>query len=195
MSSISQDAWDEICVNPHQSQVEEGRQEGREAGLKAGYVDGYKIGRTKGIEFGMELGFIRGFLNTVEANLETSPDDDAERNERLRKRVDALREAIDDDFPDPGTLFANAQTKGVAHDDNNDSEDSTVPDVTDIMGAMQRMRAKFKVLTVQLKLPHFSLNQIMADAALFEEKEGTHIVATKTDLATSIDSKTMVSEW
>ena len=160
MSANSQDAWDEICVNPHQSNMELGRMEGREAGLRAGFNDGFALGRTKGIEFGMELGFIRGFLNTVEIKVRTSQDD-AARNERLLQRVDGLRRAIDE-FPGPDIMFANTMNDD-ANDEKNDSESASK--ATDIVGSMQRIRAKFKVLTAQLKIPHFSLMQVMADAA------------------------------
>jgi len=180
--SVEQDTWDEICVNPHQSHIDTGRQEGREAGLRAGFKDGFTLGRTKGIEFGMELGFITGFLNTVERRIQSSQEDDAARNERLQKKVGDLRRAIDD-FPSPDNMFANAMNDNDAQDDS----EAAVSSGTDIIRSMQRIRAKFKVLAVQLKIPHFSLNQVMADAALVEN--------TSSALAITNSAKHRPSEW
>ena len=35
----------------------------------------------------------------------------------------------------------------------------------DVAGKMQRIRARFKLVTVQLGIPHFSLKQVMDEAA------------------------------
>lgn len=191
-SSNSQDAWDEICVNPHQSQIDVGRQEGRAAGLEAGFNEGYSLGRTKGIEFGMELGFIHGFLDSIQRLIQAhSQESDTTRNERLQTRVDVLRKAIED-FPTPDTMFAATQTdndaKNGEEDSKNDSEDMHVSDGMDIVGFMQRIRAKFKVLCVQMKLPHhLSLKQVM-----------TEVVAAETDVDEPVatdDSQNTTSEW
>jgi hypothetical protein len=56
--------------------------------------------------------------------------------------------------------------------------DDSEANATDIMGALQRIRAKFKVLTVQLKMPHYSLKQVLADAArdeIEEEEYTSHV--------------------
>ena len=163
MPSDSEDAWDDIFLNPHESHMELGRQDGREAGLHAGFKDGHALGRTKGIEFGMELGFIRGFLNTIEHG-EMESNQDAARVQRIQKGVEGLRRAIDD-FPAPDTVFASAMNSKHRPGDN------TEANAMDIMGALQRIRAKFKVLTVQLKIPHYSLKQVLVDAARDEVKE------------------------
>jgi hypothetical protein len=170
MPSDNEDAWDDIFLNPHESHVELGRQDGREAGLHAGFKDGYALGRTKGIEFGMELGFIRGFLNTIE-NGDLESGQDAARVERIQKGVEDLRRAIDD-FPSPDAVLTSRMNS--KHSLGDDSE----ANATDIMGALQRIRAKFKVLTVQLKMPHYSLKQVLADAArdeIEEEEYTSHV--------------------
>jgi hypothetical protein len=191
-SSNSQDAWDEICVNPHQSQIDVGRQEGRAAGLEAGFNEGYSLGRTKGIEFGMELGFILGFLDSVQNRIQAdSQENDTTRNERLQTRVDGLRKAIEG-FPTTDTIFAATQTDNDAKDEDevskNDSEGMPVSDGMNIVGSMQRIRAKFKVLCVQLKLPaHLSLKQVM-----------TEVVAAETDVDEPVatdDSQITMPEW
>jgi hypothetical protein len=194
MPSNSKDAWDDICLNPHESDMDLGRQEGRQAGLQAGFQDGYALGRTKGIEFGMELGFIRGFLNTIEhSKWESSLVEPARVVERIQKGVSDLRRAIDD-FPSPDTMFASTMN-------HKDSKDDSEANATDIMGALQRIRAKFKVLTLQLKIPHYSLKQIMADAARVDEQDRAFHVGGATSNASGSGGKLLhesqgeSSEW
>ena len=170
-------SWDDICINPHQTEIDSGREEGQIAGLQAGFNDGFALGRTKGIEFGMELGFMRGFLNTVEAKL---------LNERLQKKVEELRQAIDN-FPSLDAI--KTMNKEETYMEEDDSETVVVPGSLDILGSMQRIRAKFKVLTVQLKIPQFSLKQVMDDANRMESGE-THIKRNNAD-----GSQGVLSEW
>jgi hypothetical protein len=177
--------------------VELGREEGRQAGLQAGYKDGLSLGRTKGIEFGMELGFIRGFLNTVEhtqweSSLIKGQEFEEQQQQqqravvaqRIQKGLQDLRQAIED-FPSPDAIFASSTMNNDNHNNENDSEEEAAAqataNATDVMGALQRIRAKFKVLTVQLKIPHYSLHQVMSDAAVHvvddEEKERTGVAS------------------
>lgn len=142
-------SWDDICINPHQTEIDSGREEGQIAGLQAGFNDGFALGRTKGIEFGMELGFMRGFLNTVESKL---------LNERLQKKVEELRQAIDN-FPSLDAIKTMNKEETYVQEDA--SETVVAPGSLDILGSMQRIRAKFKVLTVLLKVPQFSLKAVM----------------------------------
>ena len=171
-----QDAWDDISVNPHQTEIDLGRAEGQIAGLQAGFNDGFALGRTKGIEFGMELGFVRGFLNTVEA-----------KNERLQKKVEELRHAIDD-FPSLDAIKT-VKKEEETYSEEDDSEAVVMAGNLDILGSMQRIRAKFKVLTVQLKVSQFSLKQVMDDANRMGSEE-THIRHNNVDV-----SQGMSSEW
>lgn len=177
-------SWDDICINPHEAEIESGRKEGQIAGLQAGFNDGFALGRTKGIEFGMELGFIRGFLNTVEAK--------PLLNERLEKKIEELRQAIDD-FPSLDAIKKtdkeDEETYMYRRED--DSEAVVVSGSLDILGSMQRIRAKFKVLTVQLKAPQFSLKHVMDDANRTESDGETPIIRRKN----ADDSQGLSSEW
>lgn len=194
MSSVDQEAWDEICVSPHQSQIDAGRREGRATGLLTSFNDGFVLGRQKALEFGTELGFILGCIRTVERNIQPCQDDDVERTERLQKRIDELRRAIDD-FPSPDAIFANSlNNSNTDIDVNNDTERVHVSDGIDIIGSMQRIRAKFKVLTTILKIPHFSLMHVMADASLTESKEEPGNIEESDRRATSI-SNNATQEW
>jgi hypothetical protein len=168
--SNSQDTWDEICNFPHQAQIDVGRQEGRQAGLQAGFNDGFALGRTKGMEFGMELGFIRGFLNTVEAKLQSNGQGDVAKTERLQKKLDELHRATDD-FPSSETMFESTTKEGDSYSEEDDSEVVAGTHGTDVMGSMQRIRAKFKVLTAQLKVSQYSLKQVMDDTSTTKSKE------------------------
>lgn len=163
--------WDDVCLDPYAAAQEQGRQEGREAGLVAGYRDGYDLGVTKGVEAGMEVGFWKGVLPALH-ELGGS-------NERAQKTLDDLERALDN-FPDPDAVFANidAQTGVEQHhdekivdndrteqvgDDNDDSEKVGENDGVDIQKSLQAIRARFKLLTVQLGIPYFSLKQVMED--------------------------------
>lgn len=194
----SQDDWDEICVNPHQSHMNAGRHEGREAGLQAGFKDGFALGRTKGIEFGMELGFIRGFINSVESKIQSSSQEDVARNERLQKRVDDLRRAIDE-FPSADSMFANTINDDVPNNED-DSETADASESTDLMGSMQRIRAKFKVLAAQLKIPHYSLKQVMTDAVQGNGEESRKHIGDDPNMSSegqkmTGESQNISSEW
>ena len=148
-------AWDNVCLNPHECELEEGRRQGREAGLEAGYREGYALGRTNGIEYGMEIGFIRGIVNFLKGQ-------SFENNERITKTVDDLARALDD-FPSPEEVFLEARLQaGTLQALNDDSEQSVESsEDLDIRGKLQRIRALFKLLMVQLGMPHLSLKQVM----------------------------------
>jgi len=155
------DAWDNLCINPFQSAIEAGRRQGREDGGKAGFEEGYQLGRTTALDYGMEIGFIRGVLTVI---LEQE-----QSNARIKKSLDSLRNALDE-FPDPDKMFREAQDSGslitALKDQTNDSEMEPAEDhELDIAGKMERIRARFKLVTVQLGIPHFSLKQVMDEAA------------------------------
>ena len=77
------DAWDDICINPHEDNLVEGRREGHEAGLKKGYNDGLDLGAAKGVEFGMEIGFIRKSCQLLAAR-------DSNQGDNLLRRLMTL---------------------------------------------------------------------------------------------------------
>lgn len=131
---MNDDAWDDICVNPHESELAVGRTEGHEAGLKSGYNDGLDLGMTKGVEYGIEVGFIRKSCELLALR-------DSEG--KFTARIDDILEALAS-FPEPEQIF---------HEDGEEK--------VDLQHQMQRIRAKFKVLTTQLKLPQYSLKRIM----------------------------------
>eukprot|EP00567_Pseudictyota_dubia_P013354 CAMPEP_0197444246 /NCGR_PEP_ID=MMETSP1175-20131217/9779_1 /TAXON_ID=1003142 /ORGANISM="Triceratium dubium, Strain CCMP147" /LENGTH=178 /DNA_ID=CAMNT_0042975005 /DNA_START=164 /DNA_END=700 /DNA_ORIENTATION=+ len=139
--------FEDLCLDPYKESLERGRDEGREAGLRAGFTDGRSLGRTKGLEFGVELGYMRG---VAVALLESSQFSDAETRGKSDKIQKTLRELVDaiDAFPSPDEMFS--RTNGF--------------EKLDVAGMLQRIRAKFKLLTVQLKLPQLSLTRVMNGA-------------------------------
>ena len=168
-------AWDDLCTNPHRQIQEEGQERGRQDGSISGYNEGYTIGRTTAMSNGMEIGFIQGVLAylTTECNLSAILIDD-EKRERAQKSIHNLKIAIIE-FPSPDILIQQRASKDptVTQDEgnvsnnnnnnnnnNNDDDDNTNSKI-DISNQLQRIRARFKLLLVQLGLSHVSLKHLM----------------------------------
>lgn len=158
MTESFDDAWDRLCIDPFQSAFEEGRAQGKDDGERAGFREGYKLGSVTAIEYGMEIGFARGVINAIE-KLNCDTEDD-----RIRQSVQKLRTAIDD-FPGPEQIFQ--KEKHASNQINTDSEqeiNEMDEEGVDVEGKMQRIRARLKLLTVQLGMPRLSLKSVMDDA-------------------------------
>jgi hypothetical protein len=139
---MNDDAWDYICVNPHESHLVEGRKEGHVAGLKKGYDDGLDLGCNKGVKFGIEVGFLRKSCELLAAK--------DKGGQSAPKIHDILR--LLNAFPRPDMLF---------HQHGNEN--------IDLHNELQRIRAKFKVLTTQLKIPQYSLKRVLT-----QDNESSH---------------------
>ena len=139
--TMNDNAWDDLFANPHQSAHELGCSEGHIGGLHQGFVDGQKLGTTKGVEYGMELGFLKGILYGIE--MQRLPAVELEKQEKVRTSVKELQHMIQT-FPSPEELFH-----------VNDAERM------DIATRLQRIRAKYKLLTVQLHIPYITLKDVM----------------------------------
>lgn len=187
------EAWENLCIHPHQVEQEEGRRQGREAGSKAGFVQGYRLGRTTALDYGMEIGFIRGVLTALEEHGDEQPAGagNATVQQRIRKSMISLRGALDE-FPGPDVVFQSqaAQPGRAAMGDqtnifDSDGEHNPVEDDADssldVAGTMQLIRVRFKLLTVQLGIPHFSLKQIMDEAARASSNAGINEIESKSD--------------
>lgn len=158
------DVWDSLCTNPHLKVQQDGRERGRQDGSIGGYNEGYNIGRTTALSNGMEVGFIQGVLlylmteGSLSAILEEN-----EKVERARKSIQLLQIALDE-FPAPDTLIIDRstenQTIGETNGDNNDNVDN-INTANDISKKLQRIRARFKLLMVQIGLSHVSLQKLM----------------------------------
>ena len=185
--------FEDLCLDPFQSNFDEGHREGRAAGLQAGFNEGRKLGQQKAIEVGIELGYMRGVAEAIrqailvpssassdDSDLNPSNDADAthRRMEKVGKSADELLSMIDA-FPSPDEIF-HQQTNQTTDDSegrvgqqplSNDTEVSDSEQIiapsggpVDISGRMQRIRAKFKLLCVQLKMPEIGLTKVMEDA-------------------------------
>ena len=152
------DAWDNLCMNPHRQTQEDGREHGRYDGSVAGYNEGYNIGRTTAMSNGMEIGFIQGILAylTTEPNLSTILKDTVKVN-RAQKSIQNLQMAINE-FPSVNVLMERTP-------DDINFIDSNTNDSIDISNTLQRIRARFKLLMVQLGLSHLSLKQLLDTAS------------------------------
>jgi hypothetical protein len=181
MAASDDQDWDDFCLDPFRSAREDGERLGEEAGLEAGFREGHGLGIITGTEYGMELGFYKGVCSAVAAHQEVLED-------RTKKTVADLRLALDD-FPGPDQVFRERQQQqhqdqhtnddeGHEHgqhaaephgDDDDDSEHpaaaSNSSSEANIPHKMQRIRARFKLLTVQLGIPHFSLKLVFDEAA------------------------------
>ena len=172
------DAWDAIGFHPHEACIAEGRVQGREAGRQAGYDEGWKLGQTTALEYGMELGFMQGVVECLQLQLQQTQkqggdedDDDGLRNSKTTKALKTCRDLqIDlDRFPRADAIFQQRaqeddDEEDVEQDDseqqsnnnkNNDSKDENVRQL------LQRIRARFRLLMVQLKMPRVSLQEAL----------------------------------
>lgn len=136
---MNDDAWDDLCVNPHEGAREKGRREGHEAGKMKGFEDGMNLGNIKGVEFGMELGFLRGIVHEIETEFIVHPG----QQERISKSIKELKHMITT-FPSPDELFKETSNEKL-----------------DLSARLQRVRAKYKVLTVQLHIPYVTLKDVL----------------------------------
>ena len=186
--------FEDLCLDPFQANFDDGHREGSEAGLLAGYNEGRKLGQQKAVEVGIELGYMKGVAEAIIRQSIVTPnaaalgvevlgaDDDAgaalRKIEKIKKSADELLSMIDA-FPSPDEIFQQAiddgsEEKQLSHDEGDDSNAEENGDSeqikgqsggpVDISGRMQRIRAKFKLLCVQLKMPEISLSRVMEDA-------------------------------
>ena len=186
--------FEDLCLDPYQDHFDIGRREGSAAGLQAGYDEGRKLGQQKAVEVGIELGYMRGVaeairqdvLSSVDAANVSSLDDntlrgdegaDATRRKMEKKIGKSLNELLSmiDAFPSPDEIFHQSTTRGddqaISSDGGLDGEEDDSEQLetqsggpVDISGRMQRIRAKFKLLCVHLKIPEAGLSKVMEDA-------------------------------
>jgi len=177
------DPWDALGFDPHAKAVAEGRRQGAADGRAAGWRQGYATGRTTAAEYGTELGFVRGVVSALQeqyaafSNSETITDGDDRLQNSIRNLLIAL-----DDFPSPVVVFRNmidsTNNKTASRDPLREEDPDRLVEPADeevdantetndhdheldVAAKMQRVRARFKLLMVQLGLPHFSLKSIM----------------------------------
>ena len=185
--------FEDLCLDPYQAHFDLGRREGSAAGLQAGYDEGRKLGQQKAVEVGIELGYMRGVAEAirqdvllgVDAAYVSSSDGntlcgDEEADVTRRKMEKKVGKSLDellsmiDAFPSPDEIFHQSTTGddqaissdgglGGKEDDSEQCETQSGGPV-DISGRMQRIRAKFKLLCVQLKIPEAGLSKVMEDA-------------------------------
>jgi hypothetical protein len=180
--------------NNKTSVFDEGRAEGEKEGLLAGYIDGRIIGQRNGIDYGMEIGFALGLIEAVRKKILCSsssssfvdsvlvsvtklekaisefPVDEDEirrrlfRSESSSDRKKSSREEYEDD--DEEEAYNN---------DSNNSEKEIESKEEDVREILQRIRARCKVLTAKLGIPHHSLKNVMKprlNESINNKKEG-----------------------
>jgi hypothetical protein len=167
-----------------------GREEGREAGYREGLSIGRTTGLEHGLEVGFIRGCVEAVRRQVllppassEGRSEIPWRLAPSKLERVRKTVLEIS-ALLDDFPGPSEIFATssddvvettaerrggASAAGRRHeadsdddlDDDDDDEEAQASDKTNVRSKLQRLRARFKLLAVQLGMPHLSLAHAM----------------------------------
>lgn len=183
------DDWDNILLNPFEEAIQKGKREGRNDGLKAGYNDGYHLGKVKALEIGVELGYMRAIsvsilddllsISTNENSQYTPVENENNREmsqnsfEKIQKRIQRIQDFLKqiEYFPSPDDLFCSSNQDHTVESSSNDDEDNSqdtnqnevepVSSSIDIAQKMQRLRAKFKTILVQSKLPNFTLKKVM----------------------------------
>lgn len=185
-----EDDWDALCIDPHAEAQAEGHREGQAAGRAASLTEGYKLGQTTALNYGTPLGFVQGVVEALSLSMdvqeENGRDGTAENSiadkkptsspvptEKARRTLQNLQRALDD-FPQTATLFQNPETTDSANqpddklknDDYDDSErrlDSEREQPT-VRQAWQRIQTRFRLLMVQLHMPHISLEAVLQDS-------------------------------
>lgn len=162
-------AWDALICNPHDEAVTEGQAQGRSAGRQAGYEQGWNLGQTTALEYGMELGFVRGVLQALQEQQQQEEEEEEGQcpifnNSKAHKTMQELSRALDS-FPAAHAIFQSTQQQQ-GHDDNDFHDDSERPQKQqqeeNVRQLLQRIRARFRLLMVQLKMSHLSsLQQVM----------------------------------
>lgn len=171
--------WDDLCWNLHEDSIQQGESSGKEAGSLAGFRDGLGLGQVKGFELGMEIGFIRGFLEALEE------EESVAKNDRIQRSIDQLQKALEQESLQPSIIFQetaqmmtrNEQTSSSSSPpswNENDGDSPSRESKADAESKLQRIRARFKVLIVQLKIPKSTLKDVMdvaAKSAIATKKE------------------------
>lgn len=165
-------------IDPFQQMSVSERTNGQLAGRRAGYLEGRDIGRSKGWEIGLELGYIKSFASNLldgyhqSVKRENSTTDNRS-DQRLDRCIVILKELIEmiNSFPDPDILLE--QNRIIGNDMNSVEANASAPadpdyvdvetvhngskslpvdaPVTDVTSSLQRIRAKFKLLSVLLR--------------------------------------------
>jgi hypothetical protein len=190
MVPSSLDAWDDLCLNPHSDQQQNGRTQGQYDGSISGYYEGYNIGLTTALSHGMEIGFIHGVLSSLkEHDLSTIVTDD-EKLLRAQKSIQSLEKLLDE-FPAPEDIIhdvmnVTSTTTTLHHDANVDGNGNS--STIDIANHMQQIQARFKIVMVQIGLSNVSLKQLMNTRTITSAPNTT----TKKE-SSNMDNNT--SEW
>ncbi len=182
-----QDLFQEI-IDPYESSFQAGKEDGRKAALDSGYNEGYQLGKLKGLELGIELGYMTSICKAalqglgddiisddimkvndskscasssvdIDGSNKTQHGDSDHDHERKKKRIKDLLDAIEA-FPKPKEIFQNSRYIKTKENQEHVDVNSQNNDA-DITSLMQRLRAKFKTVLVQLDLTNLRLQNIM----------------------------------
>ena len=177
-----------------QEGMEAGRIVGYKDGRKLGQIKGIEYGMELGFMRGVVSTLSKLSSSSAEQQELTDGEEDNKnynhilinklRNEKVQRTINTLQRSLDVDFPSRDQLFSGKNSKIMLDDDHhhgdddkfeNDDNDEHEGDsefvdhesssnAVDIMKQMQLIRARFKLLMVQLGYPHFSFQNIMKES-------------------------------
>jgi hypothetical protein len=160
--------WQDECCDPYRGAYAAGQELGYQSRRHHDYHDGYITGRNTAIEYGMELGFITGVAERWTTVMPQLPD-------RVQRTWHDLKELLET-FPTAheilNTIAADTPTQVPLEAKTN----------VDAQVLMQRIRAKYKLLTVQLGLADkMSLSNILNQTSKTPATAGKSASGTGTD--------------
>ena len=168
--------------NNNTSVFDEGRAEGEKEGLLTGYKDGRIIGQRNGIDYGMEIGFALGLIEAVRKKILCTSSSSSSFVDSVLLSVTKLEKAISEFPVDEDEIRRRLFRSGSSTDrkqssreeyedddkeeeaynnDSNNSEKEIESKEEDVREILQRIRARCKVLTAKLGIPHHSLKNVM----------------------------------
>lgn len=173
---MNMDDWDSI-LDPYEDALQQGRQEGQEAGLKSGYESGWNLGKIKALEIGIELAYMHSIVSEGLKYLEKRNDEKiikSSSNDHFERRIKKMKDFLESihSFPSPNDIFSSTRnpTSHPSRTETNsgnsnivDNNNSPISAPIDLVGQMQRIRARFKTIIVQMKVSHLTLKKVMND--------------------------------
>lgn len=171
------DSWEEIATDPFSGPYKEGQQSGRISGREAGYKEGYGIGRTTALNYGLELGYIQGLIDNCDLasdSVESEPSKILARQGRIKKSIQNLRSSLQD-FPSASDTISMRSNQIITPSDGTTDAESPI-DGVDVEAKMQRIRARFKLLCVQLD-PHKKLQLASIMEEVTPQSDGSNVGA------------------
>jgi hypothetical protein len=200
MDETTNPTWDDIAVDPFAGPYRQGQENGRIAGHEVGFREGYALGRTTALNYGLELGYIQGMLQELRCCVSgQATDGEVATNksgmDRIQRSMDNLMVALDEFPPTAAEMrsTSNGSTdrntsagilEGLPQDHKLDDIETPEGDAMDVEAKMQRIRARFKLLCVQIdSRAKLQLSAVLDEALVWKSSSETLAVGNATAAA------------